>query len=318
MGEVLENPVLKVDNLRKTYKKTGFFKKGLVKALRGVSFTVTESESFGVVGESGCGKSTLCRIICGLDREFEGTVILLGKDINDYGKELGRKIQIVFQNPYSSLNPLMKIGDIVFEGPNIHGLDVKNIVMNMLDRMGFEESVLDKYPHQLSGGERQRIAILRALAMEPKVLVADEPLSALDLSTQAEILELFEEIKKELNLTLIFVSHDLRVVKDVTDRVVVMYRGVVVEEGPSKEVFESPMHPYTKELVSSIPASHPRERKNQRKIWPNEETKVSYHPGKELCPFITRCPVKTNICFHEHPKRIKLPGRTILCHIKAH
>ncbi len=303
---MLEAATVECEEVEKVYKKVGFFKRSFFRALKGVSFKVKEGDSYGIVGESGSGKSTLCRIVTGLDREFEGKVLILGKDINSLGEELPRTIQIIFQNPFASLNPLMRVGSIIFEGLRINGLHHEDWVLRLFERVGFAKKDLERYPHQFSGGERQRIAIVRALSLKPKILVADEPLSALDVSIQAEIMELLKELKRELGLTLLFVSHDLRVVREMCNRVLVMLDGYVVEEGAARDVFENPLHPYTAFLAESIPPDHPRNRKRRRMELPERE--------EGACPFFRRCPKARDVCKTTIPSVIELKGRRVLCH----
>ncbi len=296
-------------NIRKIYEKVGFFKRERFEALKRVNILVKRGESYGIVGESGSGKSTLCRIICGLDRDFLGSLKVMGLDVKKAGKNLRKKVQMVFQNPYSSLNPLMTVKETLFEGIKIHKIkDGEERIYKLLERVGFKEDVLSKYPHQLSGGERQRIAIVRALSLMPDILIADEPLSALDLSIQAEILSLILSLKEELSLTLIFVSHDLRVVREVTERLTVLYDGYVVEEGDTEEIFSNPLHPYTAYLLDSVPVDHPGRRKAFKK---NLEVTDSV---KGACPFFSRCERRKDICFFEKPEEKRHNGRVVFCH----
>ena len=229
-----------------------------VKALRGVSFDVARGEHFGIVGESGCGKSTLLRIIAGLDQPTEGTVTIEGQEISRLPDRklrfLRERLQMVFQDPMSSLDPRMRVRDIVEEPLVAQGhQDRRRRVSELLEAVGLHASAADRYPHQFSGGQRQRISIARALAPSPHILVADEPVSALDVSVRAQVLNLITDLVQELSLTLVFVSHDLSVVRHVCHRVAVMHRGEIVEIGPTQEVYENPQHPYTRKLIDAIP-----------------------------------------------------------------
>jgi phosphonate C-P lyase system protein PhnK len=232
-----------------------------VHALRGVSFDVAPGEHFGIVGESGCGKSTLLRILAGLDRATSGTVMVEGHDITRLPERrlrfLRESLQLVFQDPMSSLDPRMRVGDIVAEpliAQGHHG--VRDRVAGLLEEVGLRRDAVDRYPHQFSGGQRQRISIARALAPRPRIIVADEPVSALDVSVRAQVLNLIADLVDELSLTLVFVSHDLSVVRHVCDRVAVMHGGRVVEMGPTEDVYENPQHPYTQRLIAAIPTLH--------------------------------------------------------------
>jgi peptide/nickel transport system ATP-binding protein len=229
-----------------------------VHALRGVSLEVKEGERFGIVGESGCGKSTLLRIIAALDRATSGKVVVEGTDITTLPERrlrfLRENLQLVFQDPMSSLDPRMRVRDIIAEPLVVQGHPASGKrVRELLEAVGLAPDAGDRYPHQFSGGQRQRISIARALAPRPRILVADEPVSALDVSVRAQVLNLISDLVDELNLTLIFVSHDLSVVKHVCDRVAVMHAGQIVETGPTAEVYAAPTHPYTRRLVSAIP-----------------------------------------------------------------
>ncbi|GAA0535693.1 ABC transporter ATP-binding protein [Saccharopolyspora subtropica] len=228
-----------------------------VHALRGISFDVAPGEHFGIVGESGCGKSTLLRIIAGLDRPTSGTVMVDGTDITRLPERrlrmLREHLQLVFQDPMSSLDPRMRVGDIVAEPLVAQGRDHRDEVPALLEAVGLGRDTADRYPHQFSGGQRQRIAIARALAPRPRIIVADEPVSALDVSVRGQVLNLIADLVDELSLTLVFVSHDLAVVRHVCDRVAVMSEGRIVEMGPTEQVYGDPRHPYTRRLIAAIP-----------------------------------------------------------------
>jgi ABC-type glutathione transport system ATPase component len=254
-------PALRVRDLVRDYRRprTSLLKASPpVHALRGVSFDVAPGEHFGIVGESGCGKSTLLRILAGLDRATSGTVTVEGRDITGLReRQLGflrERLQLVFQDPMSSLDPRMRIRDIVAEPLVAQGQGGRRErVDELLSAVGLRPDAADRYPHQFSGGQRQRISIARALAPRPRILVADEPVSALDVSVRAQVLNLIADLVDELSLTLVFVSHDLSVVRHVCDRVAVMHDGRIVEMGPTEQIYEDPQHPYTRKLIAAIP-----------------------------------------------------------------
>ena len=257
----MAEPVIKVTELVRDYPRprTSLLRASPpVRALRGVSLEVQEGERFGIVGESGCGKSTLLRIIAALDRATSGQVVVEGTDITHLPERrlsfLRENLQLVFQDPMSSLDPRMRVRDIIAEPLVVQGHPASGErVRELLEAVGLSADAGDRYPHQFSGGQRQRISIARALAPRPRILVADEPVSALDVSVRAQVLNLISDLVDELNLTLIFVSHDLSVVKHVCDRVAVMHAGQIVETGPTGDVYAAPSHPYTRRLVSAIP-----------------------------------------------------------------
>lgn len=292
---------LEIQNVKTHFpvEKGLLFKKqvGTVKAVDGVTLTLRKGEIVGLVGESGCGKSTLGRTILQLIPATEGAVILEGKNLNQlHGAELRRAragFQMIFQDPYASLNPRMTVYDTLAEAISAHKSipadEMAKRVSDLMGKVGLSTRFLKKYPHEFSGGQRQRIAIARALAVEPKLIIADEPVSALDVSIQAQIINLLGKLSREMGLTLIFISHDLSVVKHISDRIVVMYLGRVVEIGPATQVFERPLHPYTKALVSAVPIPDPeREAKRQRIILAGDPPSPINPPGG--CPFHPRCP----------------------------
>ncbi|MDQ6630492.1 MAG: ATP-binding cassette domain-containing protein [Verrucomicrobiota bacterium] len=275
------------------------FKKrvGIVKAVDGVSLSLRQGEILGLVGESGCGKSTLGRTILQLIPPTEGTVILQGKYLNQLSANKLRHaradFQMIFQDPYASLNPRMTVFDALAEAIQSHkkfpAQEVPARVAELMEKVGLSRRFIKKYPHEFSGGQRQRIAIARALAVEPKLIIADEPVSALDVSIQAQIINLLAKLSREMGLTLIFISHDLSVVKHISERIAVMYLGRIVEIGPAKDVFEKPLHPYTKALVSAIPIPDPeREAQRQRILLPGDPPSPMNPPRG--CPFHPRCP----------------------------
>jgi oligopeptide transport system ATP-binding protein len=282
---------------------------GTVKAVDGVSLSLRQGEIVGLVGESGCGKSTLGRTILQLIPPTEGSVVLAGKNLATLGKTELRKarsdFQMIFQDPYASLNPRMTVFDTLAEAIQAHRrisrTELPSRVNELMQRVGLSPRFLRKYPHEFSGGQRQRIAIARALAVEPKLIVADEPVSALDVSIQAQIINLLAKLSREMQLTLIFISHDLSVVKHISDRIAVMYLGRIVELGPAALVFERPLHPYTKSLVSAVPIPDPeREKLRQRVILSGDPPSPMNPPSG--CPFHPRCPYAVADCSRIVPK----------------
>jgi peptide/nickel transport system ATP-binding protein len=255
-------PVLRVAGLRKTYRRSGgwFGQRVEVPAVQDADFTLVRGETLGVVGESGSGKSTLARCVVKLVEPESGTISFHGTDLRPLSrsawKPYRQKIQMIFQDPFASLNPRRKVGETIAEGPITHGLPraaALDRARNLLRLVQLDPGAMDRYPHEFSGGQRQRIGIARALALEPELLIADEPVSALDVSVQAQVLALLAEIRGRLGLTMLFITHDLRVAAQVCDRVAVMQRGIIVEQGPTMQVFSAPRHPYTQQLLDSIP-----------------------------------------------------------------
>ena len=282
---------------------------GTVKAVDGVTLTLWRGEILGLVGESGCGKSTLGRTILQLIPATEGVVVLAGKNLTELrGSELRHAradFQMIFQDPYASLNPRMTVFDTLAEAIQAHAkiprAEMPRRVNELMEKVGLSPRFLKKYPHEFSGGQRQRIAIARALAVEPKLIVADEPVSALDVSIQAQIINLLAKLSREMQLTLIFISHDLSVVKHISDRIAVMYLGKIVELGPAAKVFERPLHPYSKALVSAVPIPDPvREKKRERIILAGDPPSPINPPGG--CPFHPRCPYAIADCARIVPK----------------
>ena len=264
----MSDTLLRVEDLKIYYPVagSGFGKKEFVKAVDGVTFEVKKGEVFGIVGESGCGKSTLGRGVCKLENLTSGHVYLDGEDITEYNdrrmRSIRKKVQMVFQDPYASLNPRMSVFDIIAEPLLVHHLyqdkaDLEKKVLDLLHRVGLDDYHANRYPHEFSGGQRQRIGIARALAVEPSLIIADEPVSALDVSIQAQVLNLLNELKHDLDLTYIFVAHDLSVVEYISDRVGVMYLGNFVEVGEKEKIYSNPMHPYTQALLSAVPVPDP-------------------------------------------------------------
>jgi len=296
-------------------------RKGHVKAVDGVDLTVDEGETLGVVGESGCGKSTLGRTILRLIEPTEGEVLFEDKNIMRLSgaemREMRRRMQIIFQDPYASLNPRMKVGEIIGEGLKIHGLATgrarRDRVMELLKQVGLRDDHYDRYPHEFSGGQRQRIGIARALAVHPKFIVADEPVSSLDVSIQAQIINLLQELQESMSLTFMFISHDLRVVEHVSHRVAIMYLGKVVEIAPSEAIYSRSRHPYTRALLSAVPIPDPNPKKNRMVLEGDVPSPVNPPSG---CNFHPRCPFREKICSEIEPTLEFTPdGHGAACHV---
>jgi oligopeptide/dipeptide ABC transporter ATP-binding protein len=296
----------------------------VLKAVDGVSLDVGEREVVGLVGESGCGKSTLGRTIVGLYPKTAGEIRYRGEKLPDrYGsaefRRHARKIHMIFQDPYSSLDPRMTIRDIVAEGPLLHGMwrgrEVPEKVGSWLERVGLAPDHMSRYPHEFSGGQRQRVGIARALALEPEVVVCDEPISALDVSVQAQVVNLLADLKTSMGLTLLFIAHDLSMVRYVSDRIAVMYLGRLVELGPADDVYFRPRHPYTQSLLAANPVADPaRERQRPRPAARGEiPSPVDVGPG---CPFAGRCPHTMAVCRERDPAWLEVaPGQRAACHL---
>ena len=320
----MSDTLLRVEDLKIYYPVagSGFGKKEFVKAVDGVTFEVKKGEVFGIVGESGCGKSTLGRGVCKLENLTSGHVYLDGEDITEYNdrrmRSVRKKVQMVFQDPYASLNPRMSVFDIIAEPLLVHHLyqdkaDLEKKVLDLLHRVGLDDYHANRYPHEFSGGQRQRIGIARALAVEPSLIIADEPVSALDVSIQAQVLNLLNELKHDLDLTYIFVAHDLSVVEYISDRVGVMYLGNFVEVGEKEKIYSNPMHPYTQALLSAVPVPDPTAKRERILL---EGSIPSAHEPPTGCKFHTRCPKCMECCKTQAPERYEVDdGHYVYCHL---
>ncbi|MED4018532.1 dipeptide ABC transporter ATP-binding protein [Sutcliffiella cohnii] len=319
------NKLLEIYNIKKYFpvKKSLFSRSSrYVKAVDDVSFSVGARETIGIVGESGCGKSTLGRTILRLQNPTSGKIIYNNIDITKLNdselQSVRREMQIVFQDPYASLNPKFRIGDIVGEPLRVHGEGSKNDrrerVQSLLERVGIGAHQISKYPHEFSGGQRQRVGIARALALNPQLIVCDEPISALDVSIQSQVINLFQDLQEELGLTYLFISHDLSVVRHISDRVAVMYLGKIVEIGDTEDIYQKPSHPYTKALLSAIPIPNPVEQRKRNRIILQGDVPNPINPPSG-CRFHTRCPLVTNRCKEEEPiLTTGSNGRMVACH----
>ncbi len=323
-----EAPLLEVSGLRKHFTVRRGFPRATtvtVRAVENVSFTIRPGEAFGLVGESGCGKSTAARALLRLIEPDGGTVRFRGEDVlaarGPALKTLRRKLQIVFQDPYSSLDPRQSIGSALTEPMRVHGIaegqDARRRAAALLEEVGLPPTALDRYPHEFSGGQRQRIGIARALTLEPELIVADEPVSALDVSVQAQVLLLLEELRKRRGLAFLFVSHDLSVVRWFCERVAVMYLGRIVEEGPVSRVLAAPLHPYAAMLRDAYPVPDPTLRADLPRIIGEIPSAAAPPPG---CPFHPRCARAMPVCSQQVPPLLPAPGGTagaVACHLHA-
>lgn len=312
--------LIQVNNLKK-YFKIG--RKATVKAVDDVSFNIYKGETLGLVGESGCGKTTCGKTILGLYPATDGEVLFKGIDVHKLDpkekKEFTKKAQIIFQDPYSSLNPRMTVGDIIGEGLDIHniakGKEREEIILDLLNTVGLNKEHISRFPHEFSGGQRQRIGIARALAIEPEFIVCDEPISALDVSIQAQVVNLLMKLQKEKNLTYLFIAHDLSMVKYISDRVGVMYLGRMVELTTSDELYKNPLHPYTTALLSAIPIPDPEEERTKKRIPIQGEIPSNINPPTG-CRFAPRCRFAKDICRQEPPKLVEVEKEHfVACHL---
>ena len=315
--------LVEIRNLKKYFPVGGGLfsrRKGEVKAVDGVNLAVEEGETLGLVGESGCGKSTLGRTILRLIEPTEGEIVFQGKNLLSLTpramRDTRREMQIIFQDPYASLNLRMRIGEIVGEGLEIHklatGRKKRERVMDLLSQVGLREEHYDRYPHEFSGGQRQRIGIARALAVNPKFIVADEPVSSLDVSIQAQIINLLQELQEKMHLTYFFISHDLRVVEHISHRVAIMYLGKIVEIAPSDKIYQEAKHPYTRALLSAVPVPDPERKKERIVLQGDVPSPVNPPPG---CSFHPRCSYREDICDKVEPKLEFANGHGAACHV---
>jgi len=317
----MSNEILQINKLSKNYRLSGSFgraSKDFVHAVEDVSLEIIEGETLGIVGESGCGKSTLGRMIVRLEEPTHGSIIFEGRDLakesNRSLRSIRKRLQMIFQDPYASLNPRRQIGKIVEEPLRIHGVkkaERRAIALDLLNKVGLDENSYEKYPHEFSGGQRQRVVIARALALKPRLVVADEPVSALDVSIQAQVLNLFKDIQKELGLTYIFIAHDLGVVRHVSDRIAVMYLGKIVELASADDLYAHPSHPYTQALLSANPRMDTND-KSVRIILKGDIPNPINRPVG--CAFNPRCPKVQDICRTQTPELIQVGGRKVSCH----
>ena len=314
--------VLDAVNLKKHYSvKQGLMKpRATVKALDGASFQLFAGKTLAVVGESGCGKSTLARLLTLIEEPTDGELTIDGFDIKDFSrselKAMRQKVQMIFQNPYGSLNPRKKIGTILEEplviNTQLSASERREKSMQILQKVGLRTEHYHRFPHMFSGGQRQRIAIARALMLNPKVVVADEPVSALDVSVQAQVLNLMKDLQKEFGLAYVFISHGLSVVEHIADDVMVMYLGKTVEQGSREKIFNSPVHPYTQALLSSTPFVDPTRRAERVKLKGELPSPMNPPNG---CPFHQRCPIAVSRCSESFPQATEMAGRMVACHL---
>lgn len=320
--------LLRVESLKKYFPyKTSLGKsKGYIRAVDDISFSAGTNSVFAIVGESGCGKSTVANLILRLLEPTAGRIYFKGQDILLFKrkqiKEFRRSVQIIFQDPFASLNPRMRIIDILSEPLKIHrianGGSIKERVVQLLEKVGMDSDSLNKYPHEFSGGQRQRICIARSLTVSPELLIADEPLSALDVSIQAQILNLFQKIKQESAISFIFISHDLKVVRYFSDEVAVMYLGKIVEQAKSEDIFSAPLHPYTRLLIASAPQIKTKKEMKQDKFILPARSPIYDQSLLDIpsgCPFHPRCPERLDICGKQPPAVKESSGRLISCHL---
>jgi oligopeptide transport system ATP-binding protein len=324
----MTEPLLRVKNLVKYFDaERGLLRREVrrVHAVDNVSFDIAAGETLGLVGESGCGKSTAARCILQLIEPTSGEIWFEGRNVTaldrEHGPALARDIQIIFQDPFASLNPRMTVGAIIGEGLTIHRLtatrrDYEDRIVRLLQAVGLEAGHIRRYPHEFSGGQRQRIGIARALAVEPKLLVCDEPVSALDVSVQAQVINLLQDLQEKFNLTYLFIAHDLAVVEHISARVAVMYLGRIVEIAPTAKLYASPLHPYTEVLLSAVPIPDPRVKRARIKLEGEVPNPIDPPAG---CHFHTRCPIRQlPLCSTETPPlRHVGDGHWVACHLRG-
>lgn len=314
--------ILEVKDLKKHFKVG---RGQTLKAVDGVSFNINEGETLGLVGESGCGKSTVGRTIARLYDITAGDVYFKGEKVHDNKssgelKRFDQNMQMIFQDPYASLNPRMTVKDIIGEGNDIHGLyttkrERMELVNDLLKTVGLNSEHANRYPHEFSGGQRQRIGIARALAVEPQLIIADEPISALDVSMQAQVINLMQKLQEERDLTYLFIAHDLSMVQHISDRIGVMYLGNMAELAPADTLHDNPLHPYTQALLSAIPVPNPRVERKREPIIIEGDVPSPISPPSG-CPFRTRCPMAMEICSEVKPKWLEVePNHWTACHL---
>ncbi|QUH25763.1 ABC transporter ATP-binding protein [Serpentinicella alkaliphila] len=313
----MKETLLKVNNLKKYFPT----KKGLLHAVDGVNFEIKKGETLGIVGESGCGKSTTGRVVLRLIEATDGEILFEGKDIRKYSerqmRDARKEMQIVFQDPFASLNPRLSLSEIIGEPFEIFNMykpkEREEKVVELMELVGLSERLVNTYPHELDGGRRQRVGVARALALNPKFIVCDEPVSALDVSIQAQILNLMQDLQEKLGLTYMFISHDLSVVKHISDRIAVMYLGKVVEITTSKQIFQNPLHPYTQALLSAIPIPKIGQKRNRIILEGDVPSPINPPNG---CRFAGRCPYVMDKCFGLEPELIDVGGdHSVACHL---
>ena len=313
-------PLLELKDVKTYFKVSG----GILKAVNGVSLTIREGETIGLVGESGCGKSTLGKTILRLIRPAGGQVLFDGRDIWSFSraerKAYTRQVQMIFQDPYACLDPLSVIGDTVAEGMDIHRLNADKAergkaILRLLNDVGLNESHVNRFPHEFSGGQRQRVGIARALSLTPRLIVCDEPISALDVSIQAQVVNLLKRLQRDMGMAYLFITHDLSMVRQISDRIAVMYLGRIVEIADSEDIYLSNRHPYTKALLSAIPIADPTvERKRERIVLSGDVPSPVNLPAG--CAFAGRCPNACDRCRREAPSLREIaPGHLIACHL---